>query len=321
MAFAFKKTGTLLAAIELGLFSVISEGIGRIGEMAVKIGIPAEGLERLLIACQALDLVQKKGDAFVNVEDVERYLVRGKPTYFGDYLLYQAKEEYDPWKNLANTLKPPKELYYFLKEDAAAARRFTVAGYNASISLAFKMAKEFDFSRYSLFLDLGGGSGCYSIAATTVHKNLKALVFDFPNVLEVTREFINKHGLGDRIKTQPGDFMEDDLPQVGADLAAFITNLQSYNPEKKLFLLKKAYNALKPGGTLLIMDYMLSDDKSGPLDPAFMNLAQFSVRGSGGQVFSGAEYCECLTKAGFIKSEARWLQTHMLGMAYGHKPA
>lgn len=183
------------------------------------------------------------------------------------------------------------------------------------------MAKEFDFSRYSLFLDLGGGSGCYSIAAATLYPNLKALVFDFPHVLEVTKEFINKHGLGDRIKTQPGDFMEDDLPQVGADLAAFITNLQSYNPEKKLFLVRKAYNVLKPGGTLLIMDYMLNNDKSGPLDPAFMNLAQFSVRGSGGQVFSGAEYCECLTKAGFIKSEARWLQSHMLGMAYGHKPA
>lgn len=319
MAFSFKKTGALLAAIELDIFSVISKGIRRLEDIAAAIGTPGEAVERLLITCQALDLVGKKDQKYINAEDVEKYLVRGKSTYFGDYLVYQAKDEYDTWKNVASALRPPKELYYALKEDASAARRFTVAGYNASISLAFKVAKEFDFSRYKLFLDLGGGSGCYSIAAATLHPKLKALVFDFPNVLEVTKDFINQHNLSDRISTQPGDFMENDFPS-GADLAAFITNLQSYNPEKKLILARKAYNALKPGGTLLIIDYMLLDDKSGPLDPAFMNLAQYSMRGSGGQVFTGAEYCECLTKVGFIDAKARWLLPHMLGLTQGNKP-
>ena len=180
---SFRQTGTIIAGLELELFTRLSEGASEPAEVAEKIGIPAESTERLMIACAALDLLEKKEGKYVNVPDVEKYLVKTNPTYFGDWLIYTVKTEYDGWKNIAGRMRPPRRGYYVTKDDPQAARAFTVAGYNSAISMAHKLAKEFNFSNYKIFLDLGGGSGAYSIAAAQRHPDLQAIVFDFPNVI------------------------------------------------------------------------------------------------------------------------------------------
>jgi hypothetical protein len=318
MAFAFKKSGTLLAALDLNVFTVISEGAATVDAVAEATGMDREATERLLVACHALDLVRTDGDSYHNAPDVEKFLVRGQPTYFGDYLVYQARQEYDWWKNITYMLRPQRP-YDMVHGTPEAAREFTRAGYNSSISLGHRLAKRFDFSRYSLFADLGGGSGCYSIAACSRHPNLRAVVFDYPDVVTVTREFIEMNGLSDRITTQAGDFIEDDLPE-GADLMAFITPLQVYGPERVVSLMEKVHRALPPGGTILIIDYMLADEKSGPLDPALTNLSLRLLPGAEGRVNSGAEFRDYLTRAGFADIDVSWFLPHQLGLVVGHRP-
>ncbi len=139
------------------------------------------------------------------------------------------------------------------------ARKFTVAGYNSSISLAHKFAKMFDFSAYRLWLDFAGGSGCYSIAACERYPNLKSVVLDQANVIPVTKEFIAKHNLEDRIQVREGNFLEQDYPK-GFDLISFITPLQSYMPDDLNKIFTYTFQALEPGGTILIIDYMLKED-------------------------------------------------------------
>ena len=213
MGFAYKQAGTLIAAIELNLFTHVSEGRAMPNKVADKIGIPAESADRLMMACAALGLLEKGDKGYMNAPDVEKYLVKTRPTYFGDYLVYQTKIEYDTWKDLASLLKPPDRTYDAIANDPEKAREFTVAGYEAAISSAHKLAKEFDFSPYSLWLDLGGGSGAFSIAAALRHPQLKTIVFDFPNVVTVAEEFIAKAGVSDRVKTQAGNFVTDEFPK------------------------------------------------------------------------------------------------------------
>lgn len=318
MAFAFRHTGTLVAAVELGLFTHVSEGAGEPAEVAEKIGIPTENAERLMIACTALDLLEKKGSKYVNAPDVEKYLVKGSPTYFGDYLVYQTKNDYDGWKNIASLVKPPKGRYDVIRNDPQAARAFTVAGYNSSISVGHKLAREFDFSPYSLFLDLGGGSGCYSIAAALRYPHLRAIVFDYPTVCTVAEEFIAEAGLSDRVKTYPGDFLEDEFPR-GADLVAYITPLQVYEKDDLQFLIKKAFDSVEPGGGIIIVDYMLNDDKTGPLDSVFRHLNGLSA-GRPGRVNTGAEFCEYLRKAGFVDMQVSNFIPGSLGRVTARKP-
>jgi SAM-dependent methyltransferase len=322
MAFAFKNTGTLIGALELGLFTRVAESDGPAdpAEVAEKIGMSLDAAQRLMIACAALGLLEDRGGGYVNAPDVDRYLVRERPTYFGDYLVYQAKSDYDGWKNIASRLRPPKRAYHAMAADPQAARAFTVAGYNSSISLAHKLAKAFDFSRYSMFLDLGGGSGCYSIAACLRHPGLRAIVFDQLNVVVVAQEFIEQASLSDRVTTVAGDFFDSEFPR-GADLVSFITPLQAYGPEDVQFLIKKAFDAVEPGGGILILDYMMNEDRSGPLDSVFRHLGGIMSPTNPGYVNTGAEFSGYLTRAGFVEVEANdTFLPGSVGMVSGRKP-
>ncbi len=316
---SFRQSGAIAAALDLGLFTEISGSTGEPVELAEKIGVPVEPTERLMIACAAMRLLEKRRGKYVNAPDVEKYLVKTSPTYFGDWLKWTIKTEYDSWKNIASRLKPPRRGYYATKDDPQAAREFTVAGYNSAISMAHKLAKEFNFSDYELLLDLGGGSGAYSIAAAQRHPNIRAIVFDFPNMCKVADEFIAQNGVSNRVETQPGDFYYDELPR-GADLISYITPLQSYGKEDVQFLINKAFAAVKPGGGIIILDYMLDDDKTGPMEPAFMHLTGGMSQTNPGRVNTGAEFREYLSKAGFADIETSEFIPGHVGKVTARKP-
>ena len=316
---SFRQSGAMAAALDLGLFTEISGGKGEPVELAEKIGVPVESTERLMIACAAMRLLEKRRGKYVNAPDVEKYLVKTSPTYFGDWLKWTIKREYDSWKDIANRLRPPGRGYYATKDDPQAAREFTVAGYNSAISMAHKLAKEFNFSDYALLLDLGGGSGAYSIAAAQRYPDIRAIVFDFPNICKVADEFIAQGGVSDRVETQPGDFYYDELPR-GADLISYITPLQSYGKEDVQFLINKAFAAVKPGGGIIILDYMLDDDKTGPMEPAFVHLTGGISQTNPGRVNTGAEFREYLSKAGFADIETSEFVPGHIGKVTARKP-
>ncbi len=323
MAYAFKNAGTLLAAIELELFTAISEGAATIEQLSDSLSLPAESIDRLLSACKALELVREEDGRYVNFSDAEKYLVRSSRTYYGDFLVYDAKVEYDGFKNVASQFKTSGEAVprkpYSQMANPEEARKFTEAGYNSSISLANKFAKLFDFSPYKKWLDFAGGSGCYSIAACERNPHLQSLVQDQPNVVPVTKEFIAKHKLEDRIQARPGNFLDPaDYPK-GFDLISFITPLQSYLPEEEIKVFTSTYQALEPGGTILIIDYMLNEEKTGPLDPALMNLQMVRNGHYTGRVNSGADFKEFLTTAGFSEVDYWWLLPHQLGVVTAKK--
>lgn len=333
IAFAHLNSATLLAATELGIFTAIAEGTGTTEDIGRRVGIQTEAADRLLIVCKALQLVREEGGRYRNVSDVERYLIKSSRTYFGDYVVYQAGKGsstgFSGGTELVRHLRGAKagrdsaqaarKYYASLMSTRESAREFTEVGYNSSIALAHRLAKRFDFSRFTRWLDLAGGSGSYSIAACERYPKLRTIIMDHPYVLEVTKEFVARHGLGDRIDMMPGDFFETRYPR-GCDLISFITPLQGYVPDEVRKALRLAFDALEPGGTLLVVDYMLNDAKTGPLDPALWNL--FAVRHGEflGRVNSGAEFREFFGGAGFVDIDTWWLMDHQLGVATGRKP-
>jgi SAM-dependent methyltransferase len=323
LAFSFKKTGALVLALEVELFTLIDAGNSTVRDLATALDLDMEMVERLVSICKAMDLIREVDGRLENFSDVSRYLVKNKPTYFGGYLIYQPISEYDGFKDLAQhyvrpTGPAPKGNYLAMMEDADKARRFTEAGYNASLPLAHKLAKRFDFSRFTHWLDVAGGSGCYAIAACERNPDLKVTILDFPNVTAVSRDFVAKHELSDRIDTMNGNFFDVPFPD-DCDLISFITPLQGYVPDQVIRVLKKSYDALLPGGSCLVMDYMLNDDKNGPLDPAFLNLGGVRNGHYTGRVQSGPEFQAFFEEAGFTDTGAEWLMRHQLGFVYGSK--
>lgn len=326
MAFSFKKSQAMVAALECGLFTALSKGASTPQEIGVHCGVDPETANRLLIICKAMDLVRELNGRNVNLDDVERFLVQEKPTYFGDYLRFTVPTEYDEWQGFAANLseassaKPPSKLYEGDLDDPDRARAFTTAGYNSSIALAHRLAKRFDFSRFSHWLDFAGGSGCYAIAACERHAGPRVTVKDHPNVIPVTREFIAEHGLEQRITALPGDFLKVEDYPGDCDLISYITPLHWYLRDDVLKALRLAFDALPPGGGILIVGYMLNDDHSGPVDPAFYHLQAIRDGHYTGHVPSGPEYLSYLREAGFVDAKYDWLLANRLGQIEAHKP-
>ena len=326
LAMAFKQSQALAAALQFDLFTALSAGAGTPEAIAKHCGIAAETADRLLVICKAMGLVADVGGQAVNLDDVERFLVRGRPGFFGDYLKFTIATEYDEWRAFPENLRevsaapPPSKLYEGDLNDPERARAFTEAGYNSSIALAHRLAKRFDFSRFRKWLDFAGGSGCYAIAACTRHPDIRVLVKDHPNVVPVTREFVARHELQDRIEAAPGDFLKAEDYPVDCDLISYITPLHWYLRDDVLTALRYAYDALPPGGCCLIVGYMLNEDRSGPLDPAFYHLAAIRDGHYSGHVPSGPEYCAYLEEAGFEAPEYDWLLENRLGRISARKP-
>ncbi len=128
-----------------------------------------------------------------------------------------------------------------------------------------------------------------------------------------------KHKLEDRIQAREGNFLEADYPK-GFDLISFITPLQGYLPEDEIKIFTHTFEALEPGGTILIIDFMLQEDKTGPLDPALMNLQMIRNGRYTGRVNTGAEFEKFLTGVGFKDVDYWWLLPHQLGVITAKKP-
>ncbi len=121
-------------------------------------------------------------------------------------------------------------------------------------------------------MDLGGGSGAYSIVAVQQYCGLSAVVFDLPAVVEVTKEFITEYNVEDKVSTQGGDFTHDALP-VGCDAAVMASNLPMYGRDVIRSVVTKVFNALQAGGEMHLVGEMLDDDRMGPSDAALWGLA------------------------------------------------
>jgi len=326
LAFAFKKSSTLLTAIDLDLFTHLSSGAHTVEKLAGATGLEPEKIDRIVTVCKTLGLLRDLDGRLENASDVERYLVSSRKGFLGDYYRTSARRDYATWADLTGHLTGTVEDvadhsdYVRMMGDAERARRFTESGYQGAIGLAYRLVKFFDFSRHERWLDFAGGSGVYSIAACERTPGLSATVMDQPNVIRMAEEYIAAKSLGERIDVRSGNFLDAADYPGGYDLISFITPLQGYMPETVKRVFGYTFSALEAGGEILVIDYMLNDDKTGPLDPALASL--FTVRGGHcrGRVNTGSEFKEYLQSAGFKHVEIRWFTEHQLGMATGRKP-
>ena len=320
IGFGFKHTAVLMAAIELSLFTKVSEGAATIERIASACGLSLLNAERLAVACTALGLLEKQGDRYVNAPDVEMYLVEGKPRYFGAWSL-MGKADFADWINLADRLadpNPPSVLGIYEKMTADQAEMLTRAMFNVGLGAGSKLAKQFDFSGYNLVLDLGGGSGAYCVSLCRRFPNLRAIVFDFANVCRVTDELIAAEGLSDRIKTHAGDFTRDPFPD-GPDVVMLNGNLTQYGPDEARAIIQKTFEILPPGGVMHIIAENLNDEKTGPPIPATWS-AHEALLGSRGRAHSDAEVRGYMEEAGFGQVEAVEFVHNILSRVTGHKP-
>lgn len=318
---AFITSASLFAAIDLELFTAIASGDNTVERFAKRAGIAEVNADRLMAMCAAAGLIRWVGDHVENAEDVERYLVKTKASYAGPWLTF-VRPAWKRWGELTEHLKsqePPTVIGSF---DAAmtvdSARRYHEATASVGFGSGRRFSRHVDLANRRRIMDLGGGSGAYSIVAVQENPGLTAVVFDLPPVVEVTQEFIAKHGVGDRVSTMGGDFTKDDLPE-GCDVAIMASNLPQYNREIVQAVIVKAFQALEPGGEMHLVGEMLDDDRAGPLDAAIWGLYEVFAN-STGMAHTRAECASYFENAGFVDVEVNDFIPGILVRVTGLKP-
>lgn len=291
---AFMSSRALLTALELDIFTALGSGAPA-EHVAQKLHTDARATEMLLNVLVSLKLLTKKDGIFLNTPASCRFFCEGSPDNARTGLLHIANL-WPRWSTLtdaihAGTSVAPRS------RDAQGVTSFIAAMDRNSRERAGAIVKAIGNDGIRRMLDLGGGSGAYSIAFARAFPNLKSEIVDLAEVVPLTQGYIRHAGLADRITTRVGDMLRDPLGD-GYDLILVSAICHMFSAVENRALFHRAYRALAPGGRFLVQDFILEPDKTAPRFAALFALNML-VGTRGGSTYSEPEYTEWLRDAGF----------------------
>lgn len=283
------------------------------GRLAQQPLLPAElGLaERptvvLLTALRAFGLLNTDAQGRLHLTELAReHVLRGASFDVGDYIglaanspgvleMVERLRTNRPARHESGVAFIYREGVKSAMENEAAARHFTLALAGRAKNVAPVLAERVPLPpNAKLLVDVGGGTGIYSIAFLQANPSLHAIVLDRPEVLKVAREMAEAYGVADRLQTQPADMFVDPLPD-DADVVLLSNILHDWDVLECRTLIGRCAGALRPGGRLLIHDVFLNDALDGPLPIALYSAALFCL--TEGRAYSAAEYRGWLREA------------------------
>ncbi len=322
LARSYTETAVFYAAIDLELFTHVSGGANSIASIAEATGMSELNAERLITVALAIGLLEYDDERrIVNAPDCEEFMVKGAKRYAGPWMTF-TRHEVPDWFDLTSKLldqTPPRELGLYDNLTVERARKYHAATYSIGMGAGRRFCRHVDLTGRRKMMDLGGGSGAYSINAVKTFEGLEAVVFDLPPVTVVTQEYLEQNEVTDRVDTLGGDFINDPLP-TGCDVAVMASNLPIYNAANIQRVVSKAFDALEPGGEMHLVGETLHPDGVGPLDAALWGMAEIQY-GSGGRSHTVTECIGYFENAGFVDVENHDFVPNTLTRTVGRKPA
>jgi SAM-dependent methyltransferase len=299
-----------VAATDFDIFGMLANRPKSFEELREEIGLAERAANVLFTALRALGVLATTADGRLDLTPTAReHLVPGSYFEVGGYI--GLVSESPSVRELAERLRTnrpadnradDKGAAFIFREgmesamdSEASARRLTLALVGRAKNVAPYLAANLPLGDAKLLLDVGGGTGIYAIACVQQNPSLRAIIWDRPEVLKVTREMVEAYGVADRVQLVPGDMFADPVP-AGADVVLLSNILHDWDVPECRVLLKRCADALPPGGRVLIHDVFLNDDLGGPLPIALYSTALFTL--TEGRAYSAAEYRGWLREVG-----------------------
>ncbi|MFH0736329.1 MAG: methyltransferase [bacterium] len=259
----FQESRVLLTAVELGIFTVLNKKRLTSLEISEIIQTDPRGMDRLLNALTALGFLLKRNDKFMNFPGISEFLVKGESGYMGN--LHHTNSLWDRWSSLTEAVKNggsvnKKSINSRGKEwleDFIAAMHYRGTGQAKILSMMI------DLSNVKKMLDVGGGSGAYSMRFMEKNKDIDAVLFDLPNVIPIAKKYVENNGKSEKFTFVTGDYLVDDFG-TGYDLIflSAIVHINSF--EENRLLIKKCVEALNPKGQIVINDFIMNENRVEP---------------------------------------------------------
>jgi SAM-dependent methyltransferase len=296
IAYAFQESRILLTAHEIGLFTALGSGRHTSAGLAALIGTEPRATDRLMNALCAMGLLVKENGRFTNSDASLQCLVQESPGYLGG--LMHTVHLWDTWTTLTDAVRKgtsvPPRVPGGRGEGWLPA--FIAAMHDRAVRQAPAVVGQLDLSDVSGVLDVGGGSGAYAMAFARANARITAAVFDLPGVIPLTSSYIEREGLSGRVRTVAGDYLKDDLGSH-YDLVFLSAIIHSNSPDENAALIMKCARALTPGGSVVVQDFIMDEERVSPAHGAIFALNML-VGTAAGDTYTESEVARWMTGAG-----------------------
>jgi len=303
---AFWASKTLLSAVELGVFTELARGPERFEGLRERLGLHARGARDFLDALVALGFLLREGDRYGNTPETNLFLDRNKSSYMGGILEMANSRLYPFWGGLTEALRtgePQNEvktgaaqMFETLYADPARLKEFLAAMSGVSRGANMAIARAFPWKDYGSFVDVGTAQGDLATQIALAQPHVQGLGFDLPEVGPIFDEYVRAAGIADRVRFAPGDFFAHELPKSDVVLMGHI--LHDWDLPTKKMLVGKAYEALPPGGAIVVYEALIDDDRSRNAHGLLMSLNML-IETPGGFDYTGADCIGWMKEAGF----------------------
>jgi hypothetical protein len=306
LGLGFWDSKTLLSAVEIGLFTELAKGSLDFETLAERLMLHPRSARDFLDALVALGMLERDGDRYSNTPETELFLDRAKPSYVGGILEMANARLYPFWGSLTEALRTgqpqneakggEEDAFTAIYADPVRLEGFLEAMTGLSLGSAMAIANKFPWERYETFVDVGTAQGGLPVQVALAHEHLTGGGFDLPPVGPIFEEYVDSHGLGERLRFYPGDFFGDSLP--AADVLVISHVLCDWNLDEKRLLLEKAYEALPQGGALIVCDTLIDDERRENVFGLLMSLTLL-IETQAGFVYTRADCSSWMRDAGF----------------------
>jgi (2Fe-2S) ferredoxin/2-polyprenyl-3-methyl-5-hydroxy-6-metoxy-1,4-benzoquinol methylase len=293
---AFQESRAILTALELDIFTAVGEH-ATAAEVAAKVEADPRATEMLLHALTAIGLLLKQGQEFRNSPVAARFLGSASPDSARRALLHTANL-WKTWSTLTDCVRAGTAV----AKEVTGGRRdewiqtFIAGMHRNAMERADPVVRAVG-PVTGRMLDVGGGSGAYSIAFAQANPQLEVDMIDQPQVEPIARAHVREAGLEGRVHVGSADLRSAQFGE-GYDLAFVSAICHMLSPEENLDLIRRCFGVLAPGGRIVIQDFILDPEKTAPRAAALFALNMLTGTAAG-STYSEPEYTAWLEAAGF----------------------
>ncbi len=316
----FMESRIFLTGAELDLFTLLASTPLSAEEIAFRIKADLRALTVLLDALAGMDLLVKEAGRYYCPPPLSSLLSKNIPDSILPMVQHMA-HLWQRWSDLTKIVCPSAcqtEAATPQEKKKEELRAFIGAMHAIAEKLAPAIVAAVNPAQAKALLDVGGASGTYTIAFLQASPQLKATLFDKPDVVEMARQRLGEAGILERVRLVGGDFYRDEFPP-GHDLAFVSAIIHQNSPDQNLDLYRKIFRSLDPGGRIIIRDHVMEPDRTRPREGAIFAINML-VGTSGGSTYNYEEIRSGLSRAGFTRIRLLQKGEHMDGLVEGFKP-
>lgn len=297
---AFRLSRVILTAFELDIFTVLGKGSMSSTDVSGNIKTDARATDRLMNVLAGCGLLEKKSGKFNNSPFSEKFLVKGSSSYMGG--TGHISHLWNSWTTMTEAVKKGTSVMMRSEINERGEdwlEPFIAAMHQRGKQQAKVIADALNLSGVNKLLDVGGGSGAFSFAMVDKYPAMKAMVYDLPNVIPITKKYIHSEGYENRVSTLTGNYLEDPLGN-GYDMAFLSAVIHSNSADENKLLFGKCANSLNLGGQLVVLDHIMNEDRTEPFGGAMFSLNML-VGTQAGDTFTESEIKSWMNETGFEK--------------------